>query len=129
VCEQELLAIVHALQKVRVRVLGRRITVNTEHKALLFPKRCASASNPIARSVLQIQDYDLEIQHIPGGQNSFADILSRNPAGLSPNQITTLTKSRELLPANINLNIDLSIKKTQRDLGNLQTQDLELSGM
>jgi hypothetical protein len=63
-------------------------------------------SNRIARWTIQIQDYDLEICHIKGRHNFFTNVLSRNPADLTPDQITVLTRPRELLVAEINLGID-----------------------
>ena len=43
-CEQELLAIVYALEKFRVYVYGNKISVNTDKRALIFLQKCAITS-------------------------------------------------------------------------------------
>jgi hypothetical protein len=40
ICELELLAIVYALRKFRLYVVGHPVTLNTDNKALSFLKRC-----------------------------------------------------------------------------------------
>jgi ribonuclease HI len=60
-CEQELLAIVYALQKFRIYVFGRHIKVHTDNKALSFLRRCILTSKRMARWIMELQDYDLEI--------------------------------------------------------------------
>jgi hypothetical protein len=101
-CEQELVGIIFALQKFRIFIYGSKITVNSDNKVLSFIGRCIITSNRNARWVMQLQVYDLEIAHIEGGKNHFADALSRNPAGLTREQIATLTRTRELLVAAVN---------------------------
>jgi hypothetical protein len=125
-CEQELLGIIFALQKFRIFIYGSKITVNSDNKALSFIGRCIITSNRIALWVMQLQEHDLEIAHIAVGKNHFADALSRNPTGLTREQITTLTRPRELLVAAVNLNIDTSLKRDLRNLAILQTQDTQL---
>jgi hypothetical protein len=39
-CEQELLAVVYALQKFRIYIIGHPVTVYLDNKALTFLKRC-----------------------------------------------------------------------------------------
>ena len=43
-CEQELLAVVYALEKFRVHVYGNKIFVNTDNRALIFLQKCATTS-------------------------------------------------------------------------------------
>jgi hypothetical protein len=63
-------------------------------------------SNRIAKWVLQLQEYDTEISNISGTQNYLADIISRNPAGLTPEQIKQIIRPRDIMVATIKLNID-----------------------
>jgi len=73
-CEQELLAVFYALEKFRVHVYGNKIFVNTDNRALIFLQKCAITSNRIARWLITIQEYDIELQHIRGVENHLADI-------------------------------------------------------
>jgi len=78
-CELELLAIVYALRKFRIYIYGHKVTLNTDHKSLTFLKKCVVSSTRVARWILEIEQWDLEIQHIKGIENTLADVLSRNP--------------------------------------------------
>jgi hypothetical protein len=53
-CEQELLAVVYGLQKFRIYVWGRPITIYSDNKALSFLKRSILSSNRFSRWVLQL---------------------------------------------------------------------------
>ena len=75
--EKELLAIVWALQKFRSYVMGGKIVIRTDHKALIFLKTCKLLSGRLTRWIMAIQDYDISIEHCPGKNNSVADTLSR----------------------------------------------------
>jgi len=57
--------------------MGRKIKINTDHRALQFVSSCANASERIARWMSFMQEFDLRIQHIPGKENTTADALSR----------------------------------------------------
>jgi len=48
-CEKELLAIVYALQRFRIYIYGRKVTLFTDNKALSFLNRCVITSNRVAR--------------------------------------------------------------------------------
>ena len=90
-CEKELLAIVYALQRVRIYIYGRKVILFTDNKTLSFLHRCVITSNRVARWMVQIQECDLEIRHIRGVQNHLADILSCNPSGMTDEQTRDLT--------------------------------------
>jgi hypothetical protein len=122
-CEQELLAIVYALSKFRIYVFGHKILVRTDSKALSFLQKCTLTSNRIARWVMQLQEYDIQISHISGSQNYLADIISRNPAGQTPQQIEQLTRPRDIMVAKIELNIDHQVKKDLKELAVYQDND------
>ena len=91
-CEQELLAIVHSLQKFRIYVYGRKIKLYTDSQALTFLNRCVITSNRVARWLLAIQEFDIEICHIKGANNVLADILSRHPSELSVAETRELSR-------------------------------------
>jgi hypothetical protein len=54
-CEQELLAIVYALNKFQIYVFGYKILLRTDNKALSFLQKCTLTSNRIVRWVLELQ--------------------------------------------------------------------------
>jgi hypothetical protein len=89
--EEELLAIVFVLQKLRIYVFGREIELYTDNKVLSFINSCALTSSRISRWILQLQEYDLHVKHISGMRNFLADAISQNPAGTSEKEINPLS--------------------------------------
>jgi ribonuclease HI len=125
-CEQELLAIVHALQKFRIYVYGRKIKLYTDSQVLTFLNRCAITSNRVARWMLAIQQYDVEISHIKGTKNVLADVLSRNSSGLSQVETRELRRPDTIMVHAIHRKVDNSVCKDLKDLGTLQDTDPRL---
>ena len=70
-----------------------------------------------------MQEYDIEISHISGTQNCLADIMSRIPAGLTPEKIKQLTRPRNIMVATVKLSIDSQVKKELRELAAFQDKD------
>jgi hypothetical protein len=129
VAEQELLAIMYSLQKFRNYVYGHKIYLNTDNKALTFINKCTMTSNRIARWVLQLQDYDIEIKHISGARNFLTDTISRNPAGLSEQERRKLSEPKGITIAAVDLHIDKSVERVLRSLATIQARDPKLSGI
>jgi hypothetical protein len=69
----------------------------------------------VARWLITIQEYDIELQHIKGVESHLADILSRNPAGLEVNEIHDLTKPNTTLVNKIKLDTDKTVLKNLAD--------------
>jgi hypothetical protein len=116
VTEQELLAIVFALEKFRNYIFGYEIFLRADNKALSFLSKCALTSNRIARWVMHIQ-------HIKGAENSLADTISWNPAGMSEQDTKKLLKPRSLMVAAIELGVDNSVERNLKELAKIQAQD------
>jgi ribonuclease HI len=125
-CEQELLAVVYALEKFRVHVYGNKIFVNTDNRALTFLQKCVITSNRVARWLIRIQEYDINLQHIKGVENHLADILSRNPAGIGSDEIQELTKPNTISVNKIDLKTDKAVLKSLKSLADKQRQDPRL---
>jgi hypothetical protein len=89
---KELLAIVYTGQRFRIYIYGHKGTLFANNTALSFLHRCIITFNRVARWMVQIQEYDLEIRHIKGVQNHLADILSHNPSGVTDEQTRDLTR-------------------------------------
>ena len=68
---------------------------------------------------------DTEISHIRGTQNNLADIISRNPAGLTPEQIKQLTRPRDIMVATIQLYLDPQLKKGLKESAAFQDEVLK----
>ena len=80
--ERELLGIVFGLERFHYYAYGRHVVIETDHKPLtsIYNKNLASASPRLARMLLRIQKYDIEIKYVPGKDIGLADALSRiNP--------------------------------------------------
>ena len=104
-------------------MFGHKILLRTDNKALPFLQKCTMTSNRIARWVIQLQEYGIEISHISGTQNNLAHIISPNPAGLKPEQIKQLTRPRDIIVATIKLNIDPQVRKELKKLAAFQDKD------
>ena len=79
VVEKETLGLVLALEHFDV-YLGStpfKIKVYTDHNPLTFLKTMKNKNQRLVRWSLALQEYNLDIQHIPGCENVVADALSR----------------------------------------------------
>jgi len=79
--ERELFGIIFALEKFRIYIYGHKIILYMDNKPSTFLNRCAITSNRVARWMVNLQQYDIELRHVKGAHNHLADIISRNPAG------------------------------------------------
>ena len=123
--EREMLGIVHGLEKFHYYAYGRHVVIETDHKPLetIFKKNLASAPPRIARMMLRIQKYDIEIKYVPGKDIPLADALSR----LSPceaGEITGLDISVHELHLHLNAS-NTGIKQIQVETAN----DFELTSL
>jgi hypothetical protein len=77
----ELLAIVKACRHWRPYLAGspHKIIVHTDHANLQYWRQPHKISRRIAREVLELSEFDIELHHIPGKSNGRADALSRRP--------------------------------------------------
>ena len=77
----ELLAIVKSLQYWRPLLAGspHKIKVFSDHMNLQYWRDPQKISRWVAREVLELADYDIEIHHVKGSMNGRADALSRRP--------------------------------------------------
>lgn len=90
--ELELLAIVFGCLKYRNYILGHVTHLLTDHKALLFLNSCRLLNARLMRWSLKIQEFNLQIKHIPGKENVGADTLTRYPQSPSDNQLENYTR-------------------------------------
>ena len=79
--EQEFLALNYSLKKLRQYLLGHPVLWRTDNHALTYLQKMTmkEPNGRIARWVLNLLEFDLEIEHVKGKSNRVADYLSRIP--------------------------------------------------
>jgi hypothetical protein len=122
-CEQDLLGISFALGKFKIYIYGHKIVLYTDNKSLMFFNRCTITSNRVARWMVNLQQYDIELRHVKRTQNHLAYIIIRSPAGLDATEIRNLTRPNTIIVNTINLSIEKSVCKDLRNLAELQETD------
>ena len=83
--EKEALAIVYCVKHFRPYLYGRKFTLVTDYKPLLWFKNAQDANMRILRWRLKLSEYDYDVVYKAGKTNVNADTLSRNPVqGAAP---------------------------------------------
>ncbi len=77
VSEKELLSIVWATKYFRPYLYGRRFKIVSDHKPLIWVMNVKDPGSRLMRWRIQLAEYDYEIVHKRGAQNTNADALSR----------------------------------------------------
>ena len=75
----ECLAIHWALMRLRHFLFGRKFTVKTDSNVVRWLCQKKDLKGKFARWILDMQDFDFQIQHQKGVENNVADALSRFP--------------------------------------------------
>ncbi|GFS59564.1 transposon Tf2-6 polyprotein [Trichonephila clavipes] len=102
--ELEVLAIINALKKFRVYLLGQHFKIVTDCSAFQKTMQKKKLITRIARWALQLEEFDYEIEHRAGSRMKHVDALSRYPVMMVCND--TLTSK---------------LKKAQEEDDNIQT--------
>lgn len=79
VVEKECLAVKWALDSFKNYLLGRKFTLEIDHRALTWLGRMKDTNSRIMQWFLAIQPFHFEVQYRKGPQNCTADFLSRTP--------------------------------------------------
>ena len=82
--DREALALVLAVRAFRIYISGKTV-VYTDHEALKYIHSNATKNQRLLRWSLELQQYDLVIEHIKGKDNALADFLSRHLCDLYVN--------------------------------------------
>ena len=78
--EKECFAVVMALKKFEHYIYNSKVTLYTDHMPLIYMLRSDINNKKVAHWSVLISAYDVEIKHIPGKNNTIADLLSRAPS-------------------------------------------------
>ena len=73
--QKECYAIVYALEKLHYLLSDVKFTLKTDHRNLIFMNK--DKDEKVKRWKLKIQEYDFDIEHLPGVENVVADGFSR----------------------------------------------------
>ncbi|UYV76586.1 K02A2.6-like, partial [Cordylochernes scorpioides] len=79
ISELECFAIVESVEKFRIYLMGRKVTIFSDHHALQWLKTIKNPSGRLFRWSLRLSSYEYEVRYIKGKQQYEADLLSRNP--------------------------------------------------
>ena len=77
VWEQEMLAIIWAITKLRMYLAGRRFLIQTDHRNMCYLLNLKCDGGRLARWAMALSDYDIDIEHTPGKDMCDPDALSR----------------------------------------------------
>lgn len=79
--EKEMNAIVFACTRFHQYIYGRPVTVHSDHRPLssIMKKPLSAAPPRLQRMMLQLQKYDIDVQHVSGKDVPISDLLSRQP--------------------------------------------------
>lgn len=99
--EQEMLAVVRALQAFRCYVGDSPFTLVTDHEPLSFLKSAPKVSRKHARWIAFLETFDFKFEHRPGRIN-VADPLSRLPGSLARRHVlNAITRRRSTAVARV----------------------------
>lgn len=79
--EKELLAIVYAINKFRIYLIGNHFEIITDHRCLTFLNSSCFTNARLSRWSLLLQQYSFSVSYCKGRDNIVADFFSRNPEG------------------------------------------------
>jgi len=82
--ERELLAIVQAIRHWRCHLHGRSFLVFTDHESLRYLRTQEKLNDRQLRWMEMLEQYDFQIEPVPGPKNAVADALSRKGANVEP---------------------------------------------
>ena len=77
VIERELAAIRWAVKTFRPFIYGVPVILYTDHRPLTYLKTMASENARVNRTMLELEEYDIEFRYCRGTDNTAADIMSR----------------------------------------------------
>lgn len=121
IIEKELLAIYHSIVAFRPYIYGKKFTVYTDHKPLIYLFTMKNIASKLVRIKLELEEYDFDILHIKGKDNIQADALSRMPFSViktmneQSKQVLAITRSMTRKKKQENNERDVTDEKKSED--------------
>lgn len=112
--EKELLAIVWATKHFRPYLYGKKFTICTDHRPLIWAKSITEPNSKLTRWKLRLAEFDYEVIHKEGKRNCNADALSR----IRINAIDDVS---------MKVNVDKKEQKLKRHIADLTNEITRLS--
>ena len=108
--EKEMFAILFGCKRFHQYVYGRHITVESDHKPLesIVKKPLGQAPARLQRMMLQLQNYDMTVKHVPGKDIPVADTLSRK---FMPDTFPNLSEGMDVQVHTVMSNLQFSSNK------------------
>ena len=75
--KKELYAIIYAVRHLAFYLRGAKFTIQTDAKCLENLKNRTVGCDTVAKWIFELSSFDYDIEHIPGNENVYADLLSR----------------------------------------------------
>ena len=126
ITEIEVAAIYFALEKFRDYIFDQKVVIKSDNISLAFLQKCKLTSSRISRYIHEIMSYNIEIQHIRGTDNVFADTLSRLPRAAESLDHLESRDSREIVIMRTNVSDKLNLRSKFKDIGQQQRLAPEL---
>jgi hypothetical protein len=95
--DKEMLAIMHALTKLRQYLVGNKFMVKIDHNNLKYFLEYKDLSEHQHKWEMKVQDFDFDIKYVKGKKNIVVDALSSRPATCYLMEVSTDWKSHFLL--------------------------------
>ncbi|UYV81442.1 hypothetical protein LAZ67_20001196 [Cordylochernes scorpioides] len=92
--ELEVLAVVEAVKKFRIYLLGIKFKILTDCSAFTMTLKKKDMTTRVARWALLLEEYNYTIEHRPGSGMKHVDALSRNPVSMMIQTDTLVEKIR-----------------------------------
>jgi len=122
-------AVVFATNYFREYLIGRKITVFSDHSSLQYYQTMKNPSSRITKFIFKLLEFDQEIKHRPGSWNTAADCLSRYPVyTIKITDILNEKDKNEINADTIKLEIDSDTIKPET-LKILQSEDEFCNGI
>ena len=129
ITEIEVAAIYFALQKFRDYVFNQKVVVKSDNISLAFLQKCRLTSSRISRYIHKIMSYNVDIQHVKGIENIFADTLSRLPRAPESHNRIENRDLKEVVVMRVGVTDRLNLKPRFKELGPQQRLAPELAAL